>query len=148
MCGREATQCVPAAVLAVRRHGADDGLQVFLLLQAGGVCLRGHCTTRRKHMNKTLSPGSDHLLYTSQKIVKTGQTAELTCSRSIGGLEEAHHPLSVKTCGAQEDSLRPRIPPAHNREAVLPVAARDSLDGRVRDALRNDQQAGVTVTHT
>lgn len=44
MCGGEAAQSVPAAALTVRRHGADDGLQVFLLLQTGGVCLGGHCT--------------------------------------------------------------------------------------------------------
>lgn len=49
MCGGEAAKGVPAAVLTVRRHGADDGLQVFLLLQTGGVCLGGHCT-ERKHM--------------------------------------------------------------------------------------------------
>ncbi len=47
MCGGEATECVPAAVLAVRRHGADDGLQVFLLLQTGGVCLGGNCKDKK-----------------------------------------------------------------------------------------------------
>lgn len=42
MRGGEAAERVPAAAaLAVRRHGADDGLQVFLLLEAGGVRLGG-----------------------------------------------------------------------------------------------------------
>lgn len=46
MCGREATQRVSATILTVRRHGADDGVEILLLLQTGGVGLRGHCTER------------------------------------------------------------------------------------------------------
>lgn len=49
MCGGEATECVPAAALTVRRHGADNGLEVFLLLQTGGVRLGGDCTERETH---------------------------------------------------------------------------------------------------
>lgn len=51
--GGKAAECVPAAVLAVGRHGADDCLQVFLLLQTGRVCLGGPCI-QRKHMDKPL----------------------------------------------------------------------------------------------
>lgn len=43
MRGREAAERVPAAALAVRRHGADYGLEVFFLLKTGGVRLRGDC---------------------------------------------------------------------------------------------------------
>lgn len=48
MRGGEAAERVPAARLAVGRHGADDGLQVFLLLQTGGVCLGGHCRNKTR----------------------------------------------------------------------------------------------------
>lgn len=47
MSGGEAAERVPAAALVVRRHGADDGLQVLLLLQTGGVGLGGDCSTQR-----------------------------------------------------------------------------------------------------
>lgn len=40
MGGGEAAQSVPACALTVGGHGVDDGLEVFLLLQAGRVCLR------------------------------------------------------------------------------------------------------------
>lgn len=48
MSGREAAQRVSAAALAVGRHAADDGLQVLLLLQAGGVGLTGNWTKTRQ----------------------------------------------------------------------------------------------------
>lgn len=48
MCGCEATQRVSATILTVRRHGADDGVEILLLLQTSGVGLRGHCTERRR----------------------------------------------------------------------------------------------------
>lgn len=57
MCGGEAAERVPAAVLTVRRHGADDGVQVFLLLQAGGVCLGGHCTEKKNTLTSLYVSG-------------------------------------------------------------------------------------------
>ena len=72
----------------------------------------------------------------------------LTGGGVVGGLEEAHHSLGVQACRAQQDGLGPRVPPAHHREAVLPVAPRDPLDGGVWDALRHNQQAWVTGART
>ena len=71
-----------------------------------------------------------------------------TCRGGVGGLEEANHTLGVETCRAQQDGLCSGIPPANYGEAVLSVAAADSLDGRVRDVLRHYQEARVAVTHT
>lgn len=56
VCGCEATQRVSATVLTVRRHGADDGLEILLLLQTGGVGLRGHCTERRRSVLQKAVP--------------------------------------------------------------------------------------------
>lgn len=50
----------------------------------------------------------------------------------------------MEACRAQQHSLGTRVPPAHHRETVLSVTARDALDGGVWDALGHDQQAGVT----
>lgn len=52
VCGCETTQRVSATVLTIRRHGADYGLQILLLLQIGGVCLRRHCTQGKTHDQK------------------------------------------------------------------------------------------------
>lgn len=67
-----------------------------------------------------------------------------TGAGGIGGFEEAHHSLSMEACRAQQHSLGTRVPPAHHRETVLSVTARDALDGGVWDALGHDQQAGIT----
>lgn len=72
---------------------------------------------------------------------------QCTCSGGVGRLEEAHHSLGVEARRAQQDGLGPRVPPADDGEAILTVAATDPLDGRVRDALRHDQQAWVAVAH-
>ena len=53
MCGGEAAECVPPAGLAVGGHGADDGLQVLLLLQAGRVGLGRACTHTHTHARLT-----------------------------------------------------------------------------------------------
>lgn len=67
----------------------------------------------------------------------------LTCTGGVGGLEEAHHTLSMEACGAQQYGLGAGAPPADHREAALSVASRNPLQGGVLDALRYDEQPGV-----
>lgn len=69
----------------------------------------------------------------------------LTRARGVLGLEEADDALPMEAPGAQQHGLGAGVPPAHHREAALPVAARDALDRVVLDALRHDQQPGVAV---
>lgn len=66
-----------------------------------------------------------------------------TCSGGVGRLEEAHDSFGVEARRAQQDGLGSRVPPADDGESVLTVATADPLDGRVRDALRHNQQAWV-----
>lgn len=64
---------------------------------------------------------------------------EATWRWRVLGLEEADDPLAMQAPGAQQHSLGAPAAPAHHRETVLAVAAGDSLQGVVLDALGDDQ---------
>lgn len=73
------------------------------------------------------------------------QTGERTWRRRVLGLEQADDALAVQAAGAQQHRLGAPAAPAHHREAVLAVAAGDTLQGVVLDALGDDQQPRVAV---
>lgn len=71
-----------------------------------------------------------------------------TCGGGILGLEQAHHALAVEAPGAEQHCLGARVFPTHDRQPVVPVAARHFVQAAVLHCLRNHQQPRVAEGDT
>lgn len=81
----------------------------------------------------------------TSRVGRQAEQRRSTWRRCILGLEETDDTLAMQAPRAQQHSLGASTAPADHREAVLAVAAGNTLQGIVLDALGNNQQSRIAA---
>lgn len=70
-----------------------------------------------------------------------------TCAGGVLGFEQPHYAFPVEAASTQQHGFGARVLPAHYRQPVMSVTARDFLQAAVLHRLGHHQQPGVTARH-